>query len=81
VLAIDYALRPVLSSLGPAHVVQGYFLLDQHITREPDGRSVFVEETRDALARAVHRFADALVLHHGDDDGEEAPPEYVLSAA
>jgi hypothetical protein len=29
----------------------------------------------------VQRFADALVLHHGDDDGEQAPPEYALSAA
>ena len=81
VLAIDYALRPVLSSLGPAHVVQGYFLLDSDIAREPDGSSVFAEETRDSLARAVRRFAEALVLHHGDDDGEQAPPEYVLSAA
>ena len=78
-LAIDYALRPVLSSLGPAHVVQGYFLLDQDITREPEGRTVFAEETRASLGRAVHRFADALVLHHGD--GEQAPPEYALTAA
>jgi FMN reductase len=79
VLAIDYALRPVLSSLGPAHVVQGYFLLDQDITREPDGRTVFAEETRASLTRAVTRFADALTLHHGDD--EQAPPEYALTAA
>ncbi|HWG26513.1 NADPH-dependent FMN reductase [Actinospica sp.] len=87
VLAIDYALRPVLSSLGSAHVVQGYFLLDQHITREPDGRAVFGDETRASLGRAVTRFADALVLHHGDGDGErdgngeQAPPEFALSAA
>jgi FMN reductase len=79
VLAIDYALRPVLSSLGPAHVVQGYFLLEQHITREPDGRTVFAEETSAALNRTVHRFAEALVMHHGDD--EQAPPEYALTAA
>ena len=86
VLAIDYALRPVLTSLGPAHVVQGYFLLDRDITRTQDGRSVFADETRESLARAVSRFADALTLHHGDkdedgDDGEQAPPEYALSAA
>jgi len=78
VLAIDYALRPVLSSLGPAHVVQGYFLLDSDIAREPDGRSVLADETRDSLARAVSRFADALTLHHGE---QSAPPEYALSAA
>jgi FMN reductase len=79
VLAIDYALRPVLSSLGPAHVVQGYFLLEQDITREPDGRTLFAEETSASLNRTVHRFAEALVLHHGDD--EQAPPEYALTAA
>ncbi|WP_026425289.1 NADPH-dependent FMN reductase [Actinokineospora inagensis] len=32
VLALDYALRPVLSSLGAHHVVPGWFVLDQHIT-------------------------------------------------
>jgi hypothetical protein len=77
----------VLSSLGSAHVVQGYFLLDQHITREPDGRAVFGDETRASLGRAVTRFADALVLHHSEGDGErdgngeQAPPEFALSAA
>ncbi|HVK21103.1 MAG TPA: NADPH-dependent FMN reductase [Actinokineospora sp.] len=32
VLAIDYALRPVLTALGADHVVQGWFVLDKHIT-------------------------------------------------
>ncbi|XVS60898.1 NADPH-dependent FMN reductase [Actinosynnema sp. CA-299493] len=31
VLAIDYALRPVLSSLGADHVVPGWFVLDRHV--------------------------------------------------
>lgn len=31
VLAIDYTLRPVLSSLGSDHIVSGWFVLDQHI--------------------------------------------------
>jgi FMN reductase len=31
VLTVDYALRPVLASMG-AHVGQGYFLLDQLIS-------------------------------------------------
>ena len=70
---------PLATGGSTAHVVQGYFLLDRDITREPDGRSVFADETRDSLARAVSRFADALRLHHGD--GEQAPPEYALSAA
>ena len=38
VLAIDYALRPVLSSLDPLHVVNGLFVLDKQITvLEPSG--------------------------------------------
>lgn len=31
VLAIDYALRPVLSSLGSDHIVPGWFVLDRQI--------------------------------------------------
>ncbi|MCS0639773.1 NADPH-dependent FMN reductase [Streptomyces sp. LP05-1] len=34
VLMLDYALRPVVHSLGARHVVQGFFLLDTHL--EPD---------------------------------------------
>lgn len=79
VLAIDYALRPVLSSLGSTQVVQGYFLLDRDITREPDGRTVFTEETRESLTRAVTRFADALSLHHGEPSA--ASTSFALSAA
>ncbi len=41
VLAIDYALRPVLSSLDPLHVVNGLFVLDKQITvLESGGRPV-----------------------------------------
>jgi FMN reductase len=76
VLAIDYALRPVLSSLGSAQVVQGYFLLDRDITRDPDGRTLVVPETRASLTRAVDRFAEALDLHHG-----ERADGYALTAA
>jgi FMN reductase len=38
VLAIDYALRPVLNSLDPLHIVPGLFVLDKQITLHPDGR-------------------------------------------
>jgi FMN reductase len=37
VLAIDYALRPVLSSLNPLHVVTGLFVLDKLLERTDDG--------------------------------------------
>ncbi|MCP2167209.1 NADPH-dependent FMN reductase [Goodfellowiella coeruleoviolacea] len=36
VLALDYALRPVVHSLGARHVVQSYFLLDSQLTLSGD---------------------------------------------
>lgn len=63
VLALDYAFRPVLSSMGAEHVVQGYFLLDQLITRTPDGVQIAPEAEAallpivDAFSNFVHRRA------------------------
>ena len=37
VLAIDYALRPVLSSLNPLHIVQGLFLAEKQLERTEAG--------------------------------------------
>lgn len=37
VLALDYALRPVLSSLDPLHVVPGLFVLDKQLNVKEDG--------------------------------------------
>lgn len=37
VLALDYALRPVLQALGAQHVVAGLFILDRLIERRPEG--------------------------------------------
>jgi FMN reductase len=36
-LAVDYALRPVLTALGARHVLTGLFLIDKQIERTPDG--------------------------------------------
>lgn len=77
VLAIDYALRPVLSSLGATQVVQGYFLLDRDITLGTQGSAHLVPETLESLTRAVGRFATALDLHHG----EPHPPAILDLAA
>jgi FMN reductase len=43
VLALDYALRPVLSSLGPTHVVAGLFILDKLLQRHPGGGGVDID--------------------------------------
>lgn len=59
-LAIDYALRPVLASLGAQHVVGGLFLLDTLITRQADGELSIELQARGRLDRAVRDFAVSL---------------------
>jgi len=65
VLAVDYALRPVLASMGAGHITQGWFVLDRHITVREDGGTELERETDvlltpvvDAFAAAVHRQSD-----------------------
>jgi FMN reductase len=58
-LAVDYALRPVLSALGARHVVPGIFVLDKQIERTPGG-VVLAKEVRTAIESAVADFAAAL---------------------
>ncbi|MFE2110962.1 NADPH-dependent FMN reductase [Kitasatospora sp. NPDC059463] len=60
VLAVDYALRPVLSAMGAAHVTQGWFVLDSHILTTPDGAVDLAPAAATALDEVVGRFADAL---------------------
>ncbi|MER7934755.1 NADPH-dependent FMN reductase [Streptomyces sp. NPDC093272] len=60
VLAIDYALRPVLSSMGAAHIVQGWFTLDQDITVREDGTLALAPAVTEALHPIVDRFSAAL---------------------
>ncbi|WP_329454492.1 NADPH-dependent FMN reductase [Streptomyces sp. NBC_01497] len=59
VLAIDYALRPVLASMGARHIVRGWFVLDKDITAGDSGVRVAPDAAR-ALDTAVDRFARAL---------------------
>lgn len=62
VLAVDYALRPVLSSLGAAHIVPGWFVLDRHI--EIDDAAVTVDrESAVPLYEVVDGFSAALRAH------------------
>jgi FMN reductase len=62
VLAIDYALRPVLSALGARHVVAGFFLLDRQI--EAGGGDVILDaETAERLRLAINAFVDSVIRH------------------
>ncbi|KJS53880.1 NADPH-dependent FMN reductase [Streptomyces rubellomurinus] len=59
VLVLDYALRPVLHSLGARHVVQGHFVLDQHVELK-DGRPWIRPESRAGLDAVLEQFRAAL---------------------
>ncbi|MGW7377989.1 NADPH-dependent FMN reductase [Streptomyces sp. NPDC054794] len=60
VLAIDYALRPVLSSMGATHIVQGWFTLDKDIAVGDDGTPTVAPGPAEALNQVVDRFSEAL---------------------
>ncbi|MFE0862471.1 NADPH-dependent FMN reductase [Streptomyces rochei] len=59
VLALDYALRPVLTALG-AQVTQGWFVLDRHITTAPDGAMTLDHNDELKLANVTDQFVLAL---------------------
>jgi FMN reductase len=63
VLAIDYALRPVLSSLGAQHIVAGLFILDKLIERRPAGGLDINPEIGARLDHAVADFVTSLQRH------------------
>ncbi|MFJ4844658.1 MULTISPECIES: NADPH-dependent FMN reductase [unclassified Streptomyces] len=60
VLAIDYALRPVLSAMGAAHIVPGWFTLDKDITVADDGALTVAPAAAEALVQVTDRFSAAL---------------------
>jgi FMN reductase len=60
VLAIDYALRPVLSSLDPLHTVAGLFLLDKQVVVHDNGSFEIDGDLSQKLDGITSVFADAL---------------------
>jgi FMN reductase len=63
VLAIDYALRPVLLTLGALHVVTGLFLLDKSIAHRPGGGVDLDPEVQARLDGVLADFAASLRRH------------------
>jgi FMN reductase len=60
VLAIDYALRPVLTSLGTDNVLRGWFVLDRHVSPEAEGSAIVAAEAADGVTETVDRLLDSL---------------------
>ncbi|MGW2278474.1 NADPH-dependent FMN reductase [Streptomyces sp. NPDC001770] len=60
VLAVDYALRPVLSSMGAGHITQGWFVLDKEVAISPDGQVTVAASAATPLYGIVDQFSAAL---------------------
>lgn len=60
VLAIDYALRPVLLALGAQHVVAGLFILDKLLARRPSGGLEVDPEIAGRLEAVIADFVGSL---------------------
>jgi FMN reductase len=65
VLAIDYALRPVLAALAAAHVTTGLFLLDRQLEQRPEGLRIEAELDR-RLQAVIDEFAAAVLRLRAD---------------
>jgi FMN reductase len=74
VLTIDYALRPVLVSLGAVHVTRGQFLLHTEIQRDAEGATSLQWEAERRMGGVLREFALTLRLHEHDEPAEEDPP-------
>ena len=60
-LAVDYALRPVLQSLGARHVLQGSFATDAQVTLSPEGAYHLAPDISSRVDEAVSQLiAEAL---------------------
>jgi len=70
-LAIDYALRPVLASMGCPHVIGALFLLDSWLVRQPAGGIVLDPDTaRHRVSNAVQQLSMRLKLRTPADVAE-----------
>jgi len=53
-LALDYALRPVLQSLGAKHILPGIYATDAQVTLDAEGAHVIDADIGARLDQAVH---------------------------
>jgi FMN reductase len=71
-LAIDYALRPVLVSLGAAHVTRGHLLLCTEIDRAADGTPRLDWDAERRLEEVLGEFVLGARLHARHEAGTPA---------
>ncbi len=52
-LALDYALKPLLAVLGATHILRGVFALERHVVKKPDGSVELDNEIAERLSAAL----------------------------
>ncbi len=62
-LAVDYALKPVISALGGTHILSGVFAVDQWITRLELGGYDLTEQLRERLDDALNELQSELARY------------------
>lgn len=60
VLAVDYALRPVLASLAPSAITPGWFVLASEVTRHEGGEVTIADSAASPLGDVTRTFLDAI---------------------
>lgn len=59
-LAIDYALKPVLSELGARHLLGGVYAVDKQLQRQEDGSIQLDDEIEQRLNHSLHDLVVAI---------------------
>lgn len=60
-LAVDYALKPVLSALGARHILSTLFATEAQLVRNADRGYIFADEVRTRLDDAVEQLTQGVV--------------------
>jgi FMN reductase len=72
-LALDYALRPVLQSLGARHILSGIFATDAQVVLSPEGSCSLSPDIGDRLDSAVEILLTEALSHSLAHAGRFAP--------
>lgn len=69
-LAVDYALKPVLSELKARHILGGVYAVDKQLELQSDGTLRVDDETEQRLRKAVDDLVEAVNLRQAALNGK-----------
>jgi FMN reductase len=75
-LVLDYALRPVLQSLGARHILSGIFATDAQVTLTPEGAASLAPDISNRLDAAVETLLNESLPHALAHAGRFAPVHF-----